>query len=178
MLSWFGRNTKKENSFMKYAIGFEDVQRIVKDILESKNCTDYNEQNDTVPKTIMITTISAEFVPPYPVMGWKEGNEIPLIRGTLDPEEEEDLINGLLMIDEPLEDIVVVVYGKNAVDESVMKKVKELRGLGFENVYGYVGGMFEWCLLSDIYGEKEFPFMNGVKKVDPLFYKVERSLDI
>jgi hypothetical protein len=29
--------------------------------------------------------------------------------------------------------------------------------LGFKNVYIYLGGMFEWLLLQDVYGQKEFP---------------------
>jgi len=29
--------------------------------------------------------------------------------------------------------------------------------LGFTNVYVYPGGIFEWLLLQDIYGENEFP---------------------
>ena len=33
----------------------------------------------------------------------------------------------------------------------------ETRKLGFQNVYIYVGGLFEWVLLQDIYGMEDFP---------------------
>ena len=176
MFSWISGHSKKNPSWTEDAIGFEDVQDLVKEILQAKKGMDICEEGMEVPKTILITTIPSEYVPPYAVLGWKEGDELPLIRGTLDADEEEELINGLLSKGEPLDDIVVIVYGRNGMDESVMKKVKDLRSFGFENVYGYLGGMFEWCLLSDIYGDKEFPIVGGGKKVDPLFYKGERSL--
>jgi hypothetical protein len=173
MFSWIGGSFKKEVVKAEDAIGLEDVQSVVKEIAMAKKLSE-------TCHSYLITTISSEFVPSYAVLGWKEGDTLPLIRGTLDPEEEETAINDLLsgadMDKETWEDIVIVVYGRNALDESVMKKVKELRSFGFENVYGYVGGMFEWCLLSDIYGDKEFPMMGGGKKVDPLFYKGERRL--
>jgi len=44
-----------------------------------------------------------------------------------------------------------------------------LTSLGFYNVYIYIGGIFEWLLLQDIYGEKEFPTTN--KELDLLKYK-------
>ena len=43
------------------------------------------------------------------------------------------------------------------------------QGLGFQNVYLYMGGMFEWLLLQDIYGIDEFPTTN--KFLDILYYK-------
>ena len=36
-------------------------------------------------------------------------------------------------------------------------KHKQLSELGFTNVSLYVGGMFEWLLLQDIYCEENFP---------------------
>jgi len=44
-----------------------------------------------------------------------------------------------------------------------------LSGLGFQDVYLYMGGMFEWLLLQDIYGADEFPTTN--KFLDILYYK-------
>ena len=41
--------------------------------------------------------------------------------------------------------------------EKLVKKQKQLVSLGFKNVYIYLGGMFEWLLLQDVYGQKEFP---------------------
>jgi hypothetical protein len=37
------------------------------------------------------------------------------------------------------------------------KKYKQLISFGFQEVYVYTGGLFEWVLLQDIYGIKEFP---------------------
>ena len=37
-----------------------------------------------------------------------------------------------------------------------MKKYAQLTGLGFINVYIYPGGLFEWLLLQDIYGQDDF----------------------
>lgn len=51
----------------------------------------------------------------------------------------------------------IIVYGKNANDVSAEEKYKQLTTLGFSEVYLYSGGMFEWMLLQDIYGEDEFP---------------------
>jgi hypothetical protein len=51
----------------------------------------------------------------------------------------------------------LVIYGKNANDPTVDKKVKQLLGLGFVHIYVYPGGLFEWLLLQDVYGSDEFP---------------------
>ena len=45
----------------------------------------------------------------------------------------------------------------NCNDESIYKKYNQLQDLGFENIGVYVGGMFEWLLLQDVYGEDLFP---------------------
>ena len=45
----------------------------------------------------------------------------------------------------------------NCLDESVIKKAEQLIELGFTNIFIYVGGLFEWLLLKDIYGEENFP---------------------
>lgn len=172
--SWFGKRKENTNLFLAWkedAIMFEDVQAIVQELIKAN-------KELTIPKSFLIHTIPSDYVPSYPVIGWKEGDPLPLIKGTLDAEEEETIINELLTVVDKdlLEDTLIVVYGKNGLDESVLKKVKELREFGFENVYAYLGGMFEWCLLNDIYGDKEFPIVGGGKKVDPLFYKGERRL--
>ena len=52
---------------------------------------------------------------------------------------------------------VVIIYGKNCLDNTVIKKHKQLRTLGFPEVYIYLGGLFEWLLLQDIYGIENFP---------------------
>ena len=49
------------------------------------------------------------------------------------------------------------------------KKDNQLYKLGFTNLYVYVGGLFEWLLLQDIYGDDEFP--TTTKIIDILKYK-------
>ena len=48
--------------------------------------------------------------------------------------------------------------------------------LGFQNIYLYVGGLFEWLMLQDIYGDKEFPTTS--KQLDFLKYKPVKKLNI
>ena len=57
----------------------------------------------------------------------------------------------------------------NNNDESVIKKYKQLVSLGFENTYIYLGGMFEWLLLQDIYGNDNFPTTS--RELDIMKYK-------
>ena len=57
---------------------------------------------------------------------------------------------------------------KNNSDKSVEDKYLKLQGLGFTNIYIYPGGMFEWLLLQDIYGEN---FRTTSKELDILKYK-------
>jgi hypothetical protein len=70
---------------------------------------------------------------------------------------------------------VIVIYRKNVTDPTVDKKYAQLRGFGFSEVYIYSGGLFEWLLLSDIYGVEEFPLSSSSwaksKILDPLKYK-------
>ena len=65
--------------------------------------------------------------------------------------------------------INIIVYGKNTSETSPYKKVEQLMGLGFYNVYLYPGGLFEWLCLQDIYGESNFPTTK--KELDILKYK-------
>jgi hypothetical protein len=52
----------------------------------------------------------------------------------------------------------VILYGKNARDASPNEKKKELirRGMSPTDIYVYRGGLSEWILLQDIYGEDKF----------------------
>jgi hypothetical protein len=43
-------------------------------------------------------------------------------------------------------------------------------------VYVYTGGLFEWLMLQDIYGEKEFP--TSKKELDILKYKPQKKLNV
>jgi hypothetical protein len=121
-------------------IGFEDIKNAIR-------------QNS--PNNLLINTLSV-------------GEQDCLISETLPYDKEEMVINKIL---EQLttNEVKVVVYGKNSVDESVKTKANQLRKLGFNRVFIYSGGLFEWLLLQDIYGTTEFPTTGKCK--DPLKYR-------
>ena len=75
-----------------------------------------------------------------------------LITSTIPSDKEEAIINSYMRGTKP----VVVIYGKNTNDNSILKKCQQLEGLGFPRVYVYPGGMFEWLCLQDIYGKEAF----------------------
>lgn len=97
-----------------------------------------------------------------------------LILSTLKSENEENLINTLININNKT--IKIIVYGKNCNDDKVYNKYNQLTSLGFYNVYLYLGGLFEWLLLQDIYGEKDFPTTK--KELDILRFKPNKILNI
>ena len=51
----------------------------------------------------------------------------------------------------------IIIYGKNHRDLKIIEKYNQLKKLGFTNVYIYFGGLFEWLLLKEYYGEINFP---------------------
>ena len=84
------------------------------------------------------------------------GEQECLIKNTVLYQDEERIINGLLNAYD-YESKTIIIYGKNANDENAEKKAKQIMGFGFQHVLLYSGGMFEWMLLQDIYGESNFP---------------------
>ena len=91
-----------------------------------------------------------------------------LIQNTVPIETEESVVNAMLtQYDTNVRKIII--YGKNSTDPTVDKKYKQLTGLGISDVYIYSGGLFEWMLLLDIYGDTEFPTTKKV--LDILKYK-------
>ena len=108
----------------------------------------------------------------------KQGNNILLI-STLPENQQDCLIKGttpcyqeVSIINECIQksqNVKIIVYGKNSNDESVNKKYEQLRSLGFTEVYLFLGGLFEWLLLQDIYGDDEFPTTKKI--VDILKYR-------
>ena len=94
-----------------------------------------------------------------------------LIPGTILCDKEENLINDT--ISQGLSK-KIIIYGKNDADETVDKKYQQLRGLGFSDIYIYRGGLFEWLLLQDIYGDAEFPTTSKI--LDLLKYRGSRTL--
>lgn len=105
-------------------------------------------------------------------------NQNSLLINTLSANEQSCLIKGTVSIQDEIRlinenmyrsSINIIVYGKNTSEISPYKKVEQLMGLGFYNVYLYPGGLFEWLCLQDIYGSEEFPTTS--KELDILRYK-------
>ena len=96
-----------------------------------------------------------------------------LILNTTKIENEEALINSII---KKSKNKNIIIYGRNCNDENVYKKYQQLVSLGFTNVYVYVGGMFEWLLLQDIYGNDLFPTTSN--ELDILKYKSHRIFDV
>ena len=113
-----------------------------------------NVQDATKTKSIiLINTLSSD-------------NQGCLIQGTITADKEESLINECLKKNK---NVTIFIYGRNNNDETVIKKHKQIVDLGFKNVYIYSGGLFEWLLLQDIYGEDNFPTTS--KELDLLRFK-------
>jgi len=93
-----------------------------------------------------------------------------LIRGTLAAADEVRRINTLLEQGEQ-ENYCVVIYGENHTDDTILAKRAQLLDLGFTRVYCYLGGMFEWLLLQDVYGGDEFPMTGDASGVDLLAFR-------
>lgn len=93
-----------------------------------------------------------------------------LIDKTLNINEEEKILNELLKKNKTKK---IMIYGENSCDESLVKKYNQLYKLGFTNIYVYIGGLFEWLLLNEIYGNDEFPIINNNHEIiiDILKYK-------
>jgi hypothetical protein len=102
-----------------------------------------------------------------------ESDQNCLIHGTINANQEVDLFTNLIKKDN--KNVRIIVYGRNCADDKLSTKVKQLADLGFYNVYVYVGGLFEWMLLQDIYGSKEFP--TNKKEVDLLKYNPKKRLN-
>ena len=88
-----------------------------------------------------------------------------LIKNTISASNEEDLINKYLKRNKSIK---ILIYGENCSDNKVISKYNQLYKLGFVNLYVYLGGIFEWLLLQDIYGDDEFPTTSKI--IDLLKY--------
>ena len=102
-----------------------------------------------------------------------ENEQQCLIKNTIPIYQEESIINKYLKTGKNMR---IIIYGKNCNDEKIYKKYQQLLSLGFYNVFVYPGGLFEWLLLQDIYGEEEFP--TSSKQLDVLKYKPSSMLNI
>jgi 23S rRNA pseudoU1915 N3-methylase RlmH len=97
-----------------------------------------------------------------------------LITNSILASQEEQIINSHLERGSKL--VNIIVYGKNTNDDTAYIKYQQLRKLGFSNVYLYLGGMFEWLLLQDVFGSEEF--MTTSKHLDILKYRPQPTLHV
>lgn len=94
-----------------------------------------------------------------------------LIKGTLTIDSEEPVINEMIN-NYNVPDVPVIIYGTNGGDAKIQEKCQQLRGLGLSDVYVYSGGLFEWLLLNELYGDEEFPLEKSDDKIiDILKYR-------
>jgi len=97
-----------------------------------------------------------------------------LLPNTVNIHKEVELINRFIQTGN--KQIKIIIYGRNCNDEKIYTKYKQLVSLGFYNVYVYAGGLFEWLMLQDIYGDNEFPTTK--KELDFLKFKPNKVLNI
>lgn len=91
-----------------------------------------------------------------------------LIKNTIPAHLETDKLNMLLKTNKSIK---IIIYGMNSSDETIISKYNQLISLGFNNISIYSGGLFEWLLLQDIYGDDLFK--TTTKELDILKYKGE-----
>ena len=125
-------------------VNFEDIQNVL---------------NNQVKNVLIINTLENTSESQYCILP-----------GTISYANEEKIINNYLNENKQIR---IIIYGKNVNDISIYKKYTQLVELGFENVYVYPGGMFEWLLLQDIYGDDLFK--TTAKELDILKYKPENQ---
>ena len=89
-----------------------------------------------------------------------------LIYGTLTPEEEINKINECLKFKTKKS---IIIYGKNYHDPKIHTKYSQLSQYGLFNIKLYIGGLFEWLLLQEVYGSILFPTTSS--ELDILKYK-------
>jgi len=94
-----------------------------------------------------------------------------LIKTTVDIQYEEQIVNTMIHKNR---DIMIIVYGKNSNDITILHKYEQLVKLGFTNVHIYTGGIFEWMLLYEIYGKDLFKITRY--EIDILRYRPKSVL--
>jgi rhodanese-related sulfurtransferase len=94
-----------------------------------------------------------------------------LIKTTVDIQYEEQIVNTMFHKNP---NIMIIVYGKNSNDITILHKYEQLVKLGFTNVHIYTGGIFEWMLLYEIYGKDLFKITRY--EIDILRYRPKSVL--
>ena len=98
-----------------------------------------------------------------------------LIYGTCLANNESNIINNLIKNYKQIE-ISIIIYGENSMDSTPFIKYEQLIGLGFTNIFVYSGGLFEWLLLQDVYGNDEFKTTSN--ELDLLQFRGNKKIDI
>jgi hypothetical protein len=80
-----------------------------------------------------------------------ETDQRVLVKGTVPCGDEVGEVERAIREKQP-----IVIYGKNAHDDKIWLKYKQLTKLG-GSARVYVGGLFEWLLLHEVYGSDAFP---------------------
>jgi hypothetical protein len=146
----------------KNKINYEDLQYACKNAFHNGTNNNNNNNNNNGKKYAIINTMDKN---------WQSC----LIQNTVGIQDEEEIINGILK-NKYSSDITVIVYGANSNDETIHSKYEQLVKLGIKNVFIYMGGMFEWLLLQDIYGRDLFPTTS--RELDILKYKPRKQLNV
>jgi hypothetical protein len=97
-----------------------------------------------------------------------------LLPHTMNIHKEEEIINQF--INTGNKQIKIIIYGKNSNDNKLYTKYQQLTSLGFYNVFIYLGGLFEWLMLQEIYGPEYFPTTK--KELDILRFKPHKILNV
>lgn len=92
-----------------------------------------------------------------------------LIKGTMPALEETQRINDYLNKNKQIE---IIIYGLDYQDPTISKKFIQLKTLGFVNVSVYMGGIFEWALLQEVYGSN-FPTEGSLSDPLDLYKKID-----
>ncbi len=113
---------------------------------------------------------------------YAQTNERTIIINTLPEQEQSILIYKTIPITSEISQVEnaiklknnIIIYGKNSNDETIYVKYNQISKLG-GLAYIYVGGLFEWLLLQDIYGPELFKTTN--KTLDILKFKPNNILN-
>ena len=87
-----------------------------------------------------------------------------LVINVLNESEQDVLIQGTVLCTNEVAEVEkairnkkpIIVYGKNNHDDKVWVKYAQIKKLGGKAKV-YVGGLFEWILLQELYGNDRFP---------------------
>jgi hypothetical protein len=84
-----------------------------------------------------------------------------LIKNTINASEENIYVERAIK-----EKKNIFIYGLNAHDEKIYKKFNQLKKLGHNNTFIYLGGLWEWILLQEVYGKEIFETTGNCEILD------------